>query len=50
MFLTTGEKLLDFLNSNVKKIYYAPAIKDTIAVPSGGDVVLKFRTNKPGKL
>jgi len=45
----TVQELL-FLNSNVKRMSPAPALKDTIAVPSGGYAVIKFRANNPGKL
>jgi FtsP/CotA-like multicopper oxidase with cupredoxin domain len=46
----TSQELLNFLNSNVKRISAAPALKDNIAGPSGGYAVFKFRTNNPGKL
>jgi FtsP/CotA-like multicopper oxidase with cupredoxin domain len=46
----TAQELLNFLNSNVKRMPPAPALKDTIAVPSGGYAVIKFRAYNPGKL
>jgi len=46
----TAQELLNFLNSNVKRMSHAPALKDTIAVPSGGYTVIKFKANNPGKL
>jgi len=46
----TAQELLNFLNNNVKRMSPAPALKDTIAVPSGGYAVIKFRANNPGKL
>ena len=46
----TARELLNFLNSNVKRMSPAPALKDTIAVPSGGYAVIKFQTNNAGKL
>jgi FtsP/CotA-like multicopper oxidase with cupredoxin domain len=45
----TAQELLNFLNSNVKRMSPAPALKDTIAVPSGGYAVMKLRANNPGK-
>jgi hypothetical protein len=50
MLLTTGEELLNFLDSNVKRMYPTRVLKDTTAVPSGGYEVIKFRTNNRGKL
>jgi FtsP/CotA-like multicopper oxidase with cupredoxin domain len=46
----TAQELLNWLNSNVKRMSPAPALKDTIAVPSGGYAVIKFKANKAGKL
>jgi len=46
----TAQELLNFLNSNVKRMSSAPALKDTIAIPSGGYAIIKFRANNPGKL
>jgi FtsP/CotA-like multicopper oxidase with cupredoxin domain len=45
----TAHELLHFLNSNVKRMSLAPALKDNIAVPSGGYAIIKFRANNPGK-
>ena len=45
----TAQELLNFLNSNVKRMSLAPALKDTIAVPSGGYAVIKLSANNPGK-
>ena len=46
----TAQDLLNFLERNVTNMSPAPAVKDTIAVPSGGYAVIKFRANNPGKL
>jgi len=46
----TAQELRNFLNRNMKRMSPAPALKDTIAVPSGGYAVIKFRANNPGKL
>jgi FtsP/CotA-like multicopper oxidase with cupredoxin domain len=46
----TAESLLNSLKSNVTRASPAPALKDTIAVPSGGYAVIKFRARNPGKL
>jgi hypothetical protein len=46
----TAQELLHFFNSNVKRMSPAPALKDTIAVPSGGYVVVKFMANNSGNL
>jgi FtsP/CotA-like multicopper oxidase with cupredoxin domain len=45
----TPQDLLKDLKSNVKKVSSAPILRDTIAVPSGGYAVIKFKANNPGK-
>ncbi|KDR11747.1 laccase-2-like isoform X2 [Zootermopsis nevadensis] len=44
----TPQNLLKDLNSNVRTVSTAPILKDTIAVPSGGYAVIKFKANNPG--
>jgi FtsP/CotA-like multicopper oxidase with cupredoxin domain len=46
----TAQDLLNSLKTNVKRMSLAPALKDTIAVPSGGYAIIKFRANNSGML
>jgi hypothetical protein len=46
----TAQDLLNSLKSNVSSVSPAPVLKDTIAVPSGGYAIIKFRPKNPGKL
>nr|ACX54563.1 laccase 15 [Reticulitermes flavipes] len=44
----TAQDLLNSLKSNVSSVSPAPVLKDTIAVPSGGYAIIKFRPKNPG--
>jgi FtsP/CotA-like multicopper oxidase with cupredoxin domain len=46
----TAQDLLKDLKKTVRTTSTAPVLKDTIAVPSGGYAVIKFKANNPGKL
>jgi cytochrome c biogenesis protein ResB len=46
----TAQDLLTDLKTRVRTSSTAPILKDTIAVPSGGYAVIKFKANNPGKL
>jgi len=46
----TARDLLTYLQKNVTAVSSAPPLKDTIAVPSGGYTVIKFKAENPGKL
>jgi FtsP/CotA-like multicopper oxidase with cupredoxin domain len=46
----TAQDLLKDLKTRVRTVSTAPPLKDTIAVPSGGYAVIKFKANNPGKL
>jgi FtsP/CotA-like multicopper oxidase with cupredoxin domain len=46
----TAQDLLKDLQTKVRTTSTAPILKDTIAVPSGGYAVIKFKATNPGKL
>jgi hypothetical protein len=45
----TAQDILTSVKTTVRKVSPAPTLKDSIAVPSGGYAVIKFRARNPGK-
>jgi FtsP/CotA-like multicopper oxidase with cupredoxin domain len=45
----TSRDLVKLLETNVTAVSTAPVLKDSIAVPSGGYAVIKFKANNPGE-
>jgi hypothetical protein len=46
----TAQDLFKDLQTRVRRTSTAPILKDTIAVPSAGYAIIKFKANNPGKL
>jgi FtsP/CotA-like multicopper oxidase with cupredoxin domain len=46
----TAQDIFRDSQTRVRKTSAAPILKDTIAVPSDGYAIIKFKANNPGKL